>query len=179
MANEGSGPGRNLSMEIDEMKDKMECTVELQSRMETMLKTIGDMLNIHLGAHRAQITNTDTTSDTTAMNIPTAQWGIPIGGTVNGLNLNQFTMPVGEGYQPVDRVHTEVPAQVKDNATGSHTESGKDKVKEEWMEKIQEQIRSIQGTNTYGRVEIEQLCPSLYIVAPKGFKMPEFSKYDG
>ncbi|MED6166513.1 hypothetical protein PIB30_110086 [Stylosanthes scabra] len=155
MANEGSGPGRNLSMEIDEMKDKMECMVELQSRMEAMLKTMGDMLNIHLGAHRAQITNTDTTSDTAAMNIPTAQGGIPIGGTVNGLNLNQFTMPVGEGYQPVDRVHTEVPAQVIDNATGSHTESGKDKVKEEWMEKIQEQIRSIQGTNTYGRVEIE------------------------
>ncbi|MED6114824.1 hypothetical protein PIB30_084154, partial [Stylosanthes scabra] len=105
-------------MEIDEMKDKMECMVELQSRMETMLKTMGDMLNIHLGAHRAQITNTDTTSDTTAMNIPTAQGGIPIGGTVNGLNLNQFIMPVGEGYQPVDRVHTEVPAQVIDNATG-------------------------------------------------------------
>ncbi|MED6190706.1 hypothetical protein PIB30_108394, partial [Stylosanthes scabra] len=94
MANEGSGPGRNLSMEFDEMKDKMECMVELQSP---------------------------------AMNIPTAQGGIPIGGTVNGLNLNQFTMPVGEGYQPVDRVHTEVPAQVIDNATGSHTESGKDK----------------------------------------------------
>ncbi|MED6214488.1 hypothetical protein PIB30_103543 [Stylosanthes scabra] len=100
MAAEGSGPGRNLSMEIDEMKDKMECMVELQSP----------------------------------------------------------------------------PAQVIDNATSSHTESGKDKVKEEWMEKIQEQIRSIQGTNTYGRVEIEQLCPSLDIVAPKGFKMPEFSK---
>ncbi|MED6179181.1 hypothetical protein PIB30_114761, partial [Stylosanthes scabra] len=45
-------------------------------------------------------------------------------------------MPVGEGYQPVDRVHTEVPAQVIDNAIGSHTESGKDKVKEEWMEKF-------------------------------------------
>ncbi|MED6190932.1 hypothetical protein PIB30_110870, partial [Stylosanthes scabra] len=67
MANEDSGPGRNLSMEIDEMKDKMECMVELQSRMETMLKTMGDMLNIHLGAHRAQITNTDTTSDTAAL----------------------------------------------------------------------------------------------------------------
>ncbi|MED6208434.1 hypothetical protein PIB30_045007 [Stylosanthes scabra] len=130
MAAEGSGPGRNLSMEIDEMKDKMECMVELQS----------------------------------PMNIPTAQGGIPIGGTVNGLNLNQFTMPVGEGYQPVDRVHTEVPAQVIDNASGSHTESGKDKVKEEWMEKIQEQIHSIQGTNIYGRVEIEQLCPSLDIL---------------
>ncbi|MED6176051.1 hypothetical protein PIB30_084222 [Stylosanthes scabra] len=145
-------------MEIDEMKDKMECMVGLQSRMETMLKTMGDMLNIHLGAHRAQITTTDTTSDTAAMNIPTAQGGIPIGEMVNGLNLNEFTMPIGEGYQPVDRVHTEVPAQVINNATGSHTESGKDKVKEEWMEKIQEQIRSIQGTNTYGRVEIEQLC---------------------
>ncbi|MED6165142.1 hypothetical protein PIB30_096734 [Stylosanthes scabra] len=102
MAAEGSGPGRNLSMEIDEMKDKMEYT----------------------------------TSDTAAMNIPTAQGAIPIGEMVNGLNLNQFTMLVGEGYQPVDRVHTEVPAQVIDNATGSHTESGKDKVKEEWMEKI-------------------------------------------
>ncbi|MED6214890.1 hypothetical protein PIB30_107785, partial [Stylosanthes scabra] len=92
MATEGSGPGRNLSMEIDDMKDKMECMVELQSCMETMLKTMGDMLNIHLGAHRAQIINTDTTR-----------------------------------YQPVDRVHTEVPAQVIDNATGSHAESGKDK----------------------------------------------------
>ncbi|MED6160484.1 hypothetical protein PIB30_051879 [Stylosanthes scabra] len=101
MAAEGSGPGRNLSMEIDEMKDKMECMVELQSRMETVLKTMGDMLNIHLGAHRVQITNTDTTIHTAAMNIPTAQGGIPIGGTVNGLNLNQFTMPLVKDINPL------------------------------------------------------------------------------
>ena len=54
-----------------------------------------------------------------------------------------------------------------------------EKLKEELMEKMQEQIKAIHGPNLYGSVSIDELCLAVEVLIPKDFKIPDFSKYDG
>ena len=227
-----SEPGRNLSMEVDEVRGRLNEVSETQTRMEEMLRAMKESLDL-LGNNRTSermempICTPQNAAAITMPMFSNAATSIPqgadgmgrtimltmpvfsnataaitqgmnnIGGAVsNPLEQpHQTTPPIGEGYHAIENAHAEthghaipiwgqphvsIPVPPTGFHSGSsHAEVEKEKLREEWMEKIQEQIKAIQGPSTYGPVEVEQLCPPIDVVVPKDFKIPEFSKYDG
>ncbi|CAL1413021.1 unnamed protein product [Linum trigynum] len=54
-----------------------------------------------------------------------------------------------------------------------------DATSKEKLERLDERIRAIEGTESYGPTDASQLCLVPDVIIPHKFKMPEFEKYEG
>lgn len=146
--------GRNLSSEMDEIKGRMNDMNETQARLEAILHDLRESLNLVM-ANKGSI-GTEAHFGTQ----PITSTAMPI------------MIPVGEGYQPVETPHNEtlghagpnleqphvsIPGQPVGVHPRSKQEFQKDKMNEESMEKMEEQIKAIKGPNPYGVLKIEDL----------------------
>ncbi|KAE9617713.1 putative retrotransposon gag domain-containing protein [Lupinus albus] len=173
--------GRNFGMEMDEVKGKMNELAQAQNRMEDTLKAIRDSLS-------------QLTQNQGERNVGTREVNEPI---QEGPHTNvRFTIPIGEGYHPVGDAPLEGEGSTgqrfeQPRVPNFHQTTGarpiinndptgeREKAYEDWMEKIEEQLKTIRGADDHGSLRIEELCHATNVVIPKDFKVPDFSKYDG
>ena len=142
---------RNLDQEVDEIRGRMDQMAEGQSRLEDLLRHMAESLKTNNG------TATGNGAHTTAY---------------KEVNPGEDSMN-GEGENDANNVAHGPTFKIKiDN-------SERDKLKDELIGKMQEQIKAIQGPNLYGPVGINELCPEIEVDIPKDFKVPDFTKYDG
>ncbi|XP_061359320.1 uncharacterized protein LOC133303422 [Gastrolobium bilobum] len=159
--------GRNISQEVDEVRERMNTMEELLRAMAVSIS----MLGANGAAGNAQQHSTTQPGD--------AQGN-------NGMGNANGQPHIGEGYQSVEDANAEVHGQAGQNGQATGTQFGngrvsdqKDKVKDGWMEKMEEKIKAIQGPSAYGSLGVEELCSATDVIIPKDFKVPDFSKYDG
>ncbi|XP_061373468.1 uncharacterized protein LOC133315815 [Gastrolobium bilobum] len=164
----GDQEGRNISQEVDDVRARM-------NTMEDLLRALAVSIN-------AQQQSTTQPGGTQGMN--------GMGDATNDLNGQTHTIHIGEGYQSMGNADAEAHIQAGTNdftagqATGTQSGNGhisgqKDKIKDGWMEKMEEKIKAIQGPSAYGSLGVEELCSTMDVIIPKDFKVPDFCKYDG
>ncbi|XP_019431812.1 PREDICTED: uncharacterized protein LOC109338916 [Lupinus angustifolius] len=150
---------RNFGEEIDEVKGKMDEMVQAQNMMKDSLEDIKNVLALLAANHGGQQEDA--------------------GGQ------QEDVPPIGGGYRPIGNADYEGEGsngprfEQPQRLVFGQTDRGKNKSYEEWMEKIEEQLKTIQGADAHGSLRIEELCHATNVVIPKDFKVPDFSKYDG
>ncbi|XP_019447336.1 PREDICTED: uncharacterized protein LOC109350566 [Lupinus angustifolius] len=149
---------RNFGEEIDEVKGKMDEMVQAQNMMKDSLEDIKNVLALLAANHGGQQEDA--------------------GGQ------QEDVPPIGGGYRPIGNADYEGEGsngprfEQPQRPVFGQTDRGKNKTYEEWMEKIEEQLKTIRGADAHGSLRIEELCHATNVVIPKDFKVPDFSKYD-
>ena len=158
MSDDGELQGRNLTQEVDAVKERMDEMAAAQTRIEEALLAMKDAFTM-LTANRTTMgpSNVNTFGMPTSMGV----------GPYNHVNLENmhhqalgpFTIPIGMGYEPVDHHGVEnqhnggggggVPHMGYDIEEG-HASVRKDKAREQWMEKMEEKIKAMQAPSNFG-----------------------------